>query len=102
MRFCIGGAWAITWRNGGNGFCKGPGRSGSAILGKYSFIAYDLFVKRLAFYVGDQIDPGIEVLAMKSMQAQMLCGPDYYEGALYDLALQDRGVPDVPLIGIAP
>lgn len=33
-------------------------------LGKYSFIAYDLFVKHLAFFVGDQIDLGIEVLAM--------------------------------------
>jgi hypothetical protein len=73
-------------------------------LGKYSFIAYDLFVKHLAFYVGDQIDLGIEILAMKSMQAQMSSGPGYYEGALYDLARQGRGVPAVPLIliGIAP
>src|SRR5579863_5975591 len=73
-------------------------------LGKYSFIAYDLFVKHLAFYVGDQIDLGIEVLAMKSMQEQMSSGPGYYEGALYDMARQGRGVPSVPLIliGIAP
>jgi hypothetical protein len=72
-------------------------------LGKYSFISYDLFVKHLAFYVGDQIDLGIEVLAMKSLQAQMSSGPGYYEGALYDLARQGRGVPAVPLIliGIA-
>jgi hypothetical protein len=72
-------------------------------LGKYSFIAYDLFVKHLAFYVGDQIDLGIEVLAMKSLQGQMSSGPGYYEGALYDLARQGRGVPAVPLIliGIA-
>jgi hypothetical protein len=72
-------------------------------LGKYSFIAYDLFVKHLAFYVGDQIDLGIEVLAMKSLQEQMSSGPGYYEGALYDLARQGRGVPAVPLIlvGIA-
>jgi hypothetical protein len=72
-------------------------------LGKYSFISYDLFVKHLAFYVGDQIDLGIEVLAMKSMQEQMSSGPGYYEGALYDLARQGRGVPAVPLvlIGIA-
>ncbi len=27
-------------------------------FGKYSFIAYDLFVKHLAFYVGDTIDVG--------------------------------------------
>jgi hypothetical protein len=72
-------------------------------LGKYSFISYDLFVKHLAFYVGDQIDLGIEVLAMKSLQAQMSSGPGYYEGALYDLARQGGGVPAVPLIliGIA-
>ncbi len=73
-------------------------------LGKYSFIAYDLFVKHLAFYVGDKIDCGIEILPMKSMQAEMSSGPGYYEGALYDLVRQGRGVPAVPLVlvGIAP
>ena len=73
-------------------------------FGKYSFIAYDLFVKHLAFYVGDTIDVGIEILPMKSMQAEMSSGPGYYEGALYDLARQGRGVPAVPLvlIGIEP
>src|SRR6266568_1377742 len=30
-------------------------------LGKYSFVAYDLFVKHLAFFVQDAIDVGIEV-----------------------------------------
>lgn len=39
-------------------------------LGKYSFIAYDLFVKHLAFFVGDAIDVGIEILPMKAMQGQ--------------------------------
>lgn len=73
-------------------------------LGKYAFIAYDLFVKHLAFFVGDQIDCGIEILPMKSMQAEMSSGPGYYEGALYDLVRQGRGVPAVPLVlvGIAP
>jgi hypothetical protein len=73
-------------------------------LGKYSFIAYDLFVKHLAFYVGDAIDVGVEVLPMKAMQQEMSSGPGYYEGALYDLARQGRGVPAVPLvlIGIVP
>jgi hypothetical protein len=61
-------------------------------------------VKHLAFYVGDQIDLGIEILAMKSLQENMSSGPGYYEGSLYDLARQGRGVPAVPLIlvGIAP
>ena len=67
-------------------------------FGKYSFIAYDLFVKHLAFYVGDAIDVGIEILPMKSMQSEMSSGPGYYEGALYDLARQGRGVPSVPLV----
>jgi hypothetical protein len=67
-------------------------------FGKYSFIAYDLFVKHLAFFVGDKIDCGIEILPMKSMQEQMSSGPGYYEGALYDLVRQGRGVPAVPLI----
>jgi restriction endonuclease BglII len=73
-------------------------------LGKYSFIAYDLFVKHLAFYVGNAIDVGIEILPMKSMQEHMSSGPGYYEGALYDMARQGRGVPAVPvvLVGIAP
>ncbi len=73
-------------------------------FGKYSFIAYDLFVKHLAFFVGDAIDVGIEILAMKSMQQEMSSGPGYYEGALYDIARQGRGVPAVPLVlvGIVP
>lgn len=66
-------------------------------FGKYSFIAYDLFVKHLAFFVSDEIDVGVEVLPMKSMQAEMSSGPGYYEGALYDLARSGRGVPSVPL-----
>lgn len=73
-------------------------------LGKYSFIAYDLFVKHMAFYVGDLIEVGVEILPMKSMQAEMSSGPGYFEGALYDLVRQGRGVPAVPLvlIGIEP
>lgn len=73
-------------------------------FGKYSFVAYDLFVKHLAFYVRDQIDVGIEILPMKSLQANMSSGPGYYEGELYNVIRQGRGVPAVPLviIGVAP
>lgn len=67
-------------------------------FGKYSFVAYDLFVKHLAFYVGDQIDVGIEILPMKSLQAQMSSGVAYYEGELYNVIRQGRGVPAVPLV----
>jgi hypothetical protein len=73
-------------------------------FGKYSFVAYDLFVKHLAFYVGDEIDVGIEILPMKSLQSQMSSGVAYYEGEFYNVVRQGRGVPAVPLviIGIAP
>lgn len=73
-------------------------------FGKYSFVAYDLFVKHLAFYIGDHIDVGIEILPMKTLQAQMSSGVAYYEGELYNIVRQGRGVPAVPLviIGITP
>jgi hypothetical protein len=73
-------------------------------FGKYSFVAYDLFVKHLAFFVRDQIDVGIEILAMKSLQSNMSSGPGYYEGELYNIIRNGRGVPAVPLVlvGIKP
>ena len=67
-------------------------------LGKYAFVAYDLFVKHLAFYVGDQIDVGVEILPVKSLQSEMSSGVGYYEGELYNVVRQGRGVPAVPLI----
>ena len=67
-------------------------------FGKYAFVAYDLFVKHLAFYVGDKIDVGIEILPMKSLQDQMSSGVAYYEGELYNVIRQGRGVPAVPLV----
>lgn len=73
-------------------------------FGKYAFVAYDLFVKHLAFYVGDVIDVGIEILPMKELQQQMSSGVGYYEGELYNLIREGRGVPSVPLvlIGVIP
>ena len=73
-------------------------------FGKYSFVAFDLFVKHMAFYVGDMIDVGIEILPMKELQKHMSSGPSYYEGELYNLIREGRGVPAVPLVlvGIAP
>jgi hypothetical protein len=72
-------------------------------FGKYSFVAYDLFVKHMAFFVGDKIDVGIEILPMKSLQSEMSSGVGYYEGELYNLIREGRGVPAVPLVivGIA-
>ena len=67
-------------------------------FGKYAFVAYDLFVKHLAFYVGDQIDVGIEIMPMKSLQREMSSGVPYYEGEFYNVIRQGRGVPAVPLV----
>lgn len=67
-------------------------------FGKYAFVAYDLFVKHLAFFVGDQIDVGIEILPMKSLQKEMSSGISYYESELYNVVRQGRGVPGVPLV----
>lgn len=73
-------------------------------FGKYAFVAFDMFVKHMAFYVGDQMDVGIEVLPMKSLQAEMSSGVSYYERGLYDLLRQGRSTPAVPLVvvGVAP
>jgi len=67
-------------------------------FGKYAFVAYDLFVKHLAFYIGDKIDVGIEILPMKALQSKMSSGVAYYEGELYNVIRQGRGVPSVPLV----
>ncbi len=73
-------------------------------FGKYAFVAFDLFVKHLAFFVSDVIDVGVEILPMKQMQSEMSSGPGYYEGELYNLIREGRGVPSVPLVlvGVAP
>jgi hypothetical protein len=73
-------------------------------FGKYAFVAYDLFVKHLAFFVRDEIDVGVGILPMKSLQTEMSSGVSYYEGELYNVVRNGRGVPAVPLVlvGIVP
>ena len=73
-------------------------------FGKYAFVAHDLFVKHLSFYVSDIIDVGIEILPMKKLEAEMSSGVPYYERDLMNLVRQGRGVPAVPLvlIGVEP
>ena len=73
-------------------------------FGKYAFVAFDLFVKHMAFFVGDKIDVGVEILPMKELQQHMSSGVAYYERELYNLIREGRGVPAVPLIliGVAP
>lgn len=73
-------------------------------MGKYAFVAHDLFVKHMSFFLTDDIDVGIEVVPMKSMERHMSSGVPYYERDLFNLIRQGRGVPAVPLIlvGIEP
>jgi len=73
-------------------------------MGKYAFVAHDLFVKHLGFFVSNVIDVGIEVLPMKEMEQEMSSGVPYYERDLLNVIRQGRGVPAVPLVlvGIRP
>ena len=73
-------------------------------FGKYAFVAHDLFVKHLHFFVSETIDVGVEILPMKTMQNRMSSGPTYYEKDLLNVIRQGRGVPAVPLLlmGIEP
>ena len=51
-----------------------------------------------------ELDGGIENSPVMDMGAEMSSLQDYYEGALYDIARQGRGVPAVPLVlvGVLP
>ena len=73
-------------------------------FGKYAFVAHDLFVKHMAFFVSDVIDVGIEILPMKELEREMSSGVPYFERDLLNVMRQGRGVPAVPLvlIGVAP
>ena len=73
-------------------------------FGKYSFVAHDLFVKHMSFFVSDMIDVGVEILPMKCLEEQMSSGVPYYERDLFNIIRQGRGNPPVPLviIGISP
>lgn len=73
-------------------------------FGKYSFVAYDLFVKHMLFYSGGVINLGIEILPTKKMQSQMSSGIAYFEGEVYNVMRQGRNSPPVPLLilGIEP
>ena len=73
-------------------------------FGKYSFVAYDLFVKHMMFYTGGVINLGIEILPTKKMQINMSSGIAYFEGEVYNVMRQGRNSPPVPLLilGIEP
>jgi hypothetical protein len=73
-------------------------------FGKYSFVAFDLFVKHMLFYSGGVINVGVEILPTKKMQKDMDTGVAYFEGEVYNVMRQGRNSPPVPLLilGIEP
>jgi hypothetical protein len=73
-------------------------------FGKYAFIEFDLFAKHLGFYIGDDIDLGVEIVPSKALQAMMSSGPGYFERTLTHILRQGRASPPVPFImlGIEP
>jgi len=67
-------------------------------FGKYAFIEFDLFAKHLGFYLGNDIDLGVEIVPAKSLQAMMSSGPGYFERTLTHVLRQGRASPSVPFI----
>jgi len=78
----------------------GTTRCSSQLPGKRHFacVAYDLFVKYMALYVGVAIAVGIEISPMTEFRALMPSDVAYYEGELYNLIREGKGVPAVPLV----
>ena len=64
----------------------------------------EIHTKHLALFQNDLIDVGIEIVPTKALHDEMLSGVPYYEGELYNLIREGRGVPAVPLVlvGIEP
>ena len=73
-------------------------------FGKYAFVAYDLFVKHLAFYTGRLIEVGVEIMPTRAMNQEMSSGVAYYEGELHNILRHGRTSPPVPLVilGVEP
>ena len=73
-------------------------------FGKYSFVAYDFFVKHMAFFISGDINVGVEIIPTDKMLKDMDSGPANYEGEIFNLYRQGRSTPAVPLwvLGIEP
>ncbi len=73
-------------------------------FGKYAFVAHDLFVKHLSFYISGIIQVGIEILPMKELEREMSSGVPYYERDLLNIIRLGPSALAVPivLVGIAP
>jgi hypothetical protein len=73
-------------------------------FGKYFAVTYDLFVKHLAFYSGQIINIGIEIVPTKAMQQHMSSGPPWFEKEIHNVMRHGRTNPPVPLLilGVEP
>lgn len=73
-------------------------------LGKYTFVAHDIFVKHHAFFTANIIDFAIEIVPAKELELQMSTGVPYFARDLMNIKRHGRGMPALPLvlIGIAP
>jgi hypothetical protein len=73
-------------------------------FGKYSFVAYDFFVKHMTFFISGDINVGVEIIPTNKMLQNMDSGPANYEGEIFNLYRQGRNTPAVPLwiLGIEP
>ena len=71
---------------------------------KYRFVAYDFFVKHMAFFTSGDINVGVEIIPTDKMLKDMDSGPANYEGEIFNLYRQGRSTPAVPLwvLGIEP
>ena len=73
-------------------------------MGKYAFVQFDIFIKHSSDFMKGNIDVGVEIIPMKSMEKEMSSGPPYFEKHLHEIQRQGRIFPPVPLIliGIEP
>ena len=58
----------------------------------------EIHARHLAMFKRDQIDVGIEIVPSRELHGAMSSGVPYYEGELYNLIREGRGVPGVPLV----
>ncbi len=67
-------------------------------------LSHEIHARHLALFIKDVIDVGIEIVPTKTLHDEMSSGVPYYEGELYNLIREGRGVPGVPLVlvGIEP
>ena len=71
-------------------------------FGNYAYVAYDIFIKHLLYYYGSNIDAGIAILPVKSLQSLMDPGMSFYESEIINIYRQEEGLslPPHVIIGV--